>query len=200
MSNSNEKQISMGVLLVLNLLIGFVISNINLGVAPILATIAGTYPDVAKSSIQGLMTTPSYLALAFGLLAGVLNTKFSVKKLLAVGISWFAVMGLVPLFVTDFTVLSICRILTGFSAGMVVPTSVTFIMSYYPKEKIATALGIQTAAVTGGQIIVNMLGGKLGAVQYNKFFMLYFVVAVAAVCIILLLPDRGPIKAKKAEG
>ena len=90
-------------------------------ISPAIASIAASYPDVAVSTVQLLVTLPSIAVCIVSILYGWLSVRINPRTLVVIGLSLFVIGGMAPLFVTSFDGILACRVILGMGAGLTLP-------------------------------------------------------------------------------
>ena len=137
---SGEKRFQWTVALVLFGVLFFGVSDTQL-VAPLLPLIAkdlGTTPGHAGI----IVTTYSLAAAAFALFVGPLSDRVGRKKVLVSGLALFTLASFLTYHVSTFNALVILRAMTGFAAGTLSTSALSFAGDYYPYQQRGRAMGI----------------------------------------------------------
>ena len=171
------------------------IQGLQYCVSPVLNAISAHYPDVPVSMVQMLVTAPAFLSMAVALLSGVLVVKVSKKVLLVFAGLAAGILGFLPLLSDSFYLLFLCRTLYGISLGLATALSTAVIADFFEGEERVSAMGIQAASVGAGMVVVNVLGGVLGAEHYENAYWINLIGFIAMALILFCLPDVGTAKA-----
>jgi predicted MFS family arabinose efflux permease len=110
-------------------------------VAPLLPLIAqdlGTTPGHAGI----IVTTYSLAAAGLALFAGPLSDRVGRKKVLVSGLTLFTIASFLTYHVSSFNALVILRAITGFAAGTLSTSALSFAGDYYAYEQRGRAMGI----------------------------------------------------------
>src|SRR5262249_54665114 len=136
-------------------------------VAPLLPLIAqdlGTTPGHAGI----IVTTYSLAAAGLALLVGPLSDRVGRKKILVWGLALFTIASFLTYHVSSFNALVILRSMTGFAAGSLSTSSLSFAGDYYPYQQRGRAMGVLSMSyfvafvigVGGGSLIAKQLGWR----------------------------------------
>ncbi len=167
----------------------------SLGITPALSSIAGAYSDISQNTMALLLTLPTITVMIASLFVSKLNQYLSKKKLALLGILIVIISGLIPYFITDFTVVLITRAILGIGVGIVNPVAASLPMDHYSEGKDRDqALGIQSAFSGGSAILFTMIGGYLAVSDWKMCYLVYLAPIVLFVIVAMALPDLGPIK------
>lgn len=134
-------------------------------VAPLLPLIAqdlGTTPGHAGI----IVTTYSLAAAGLALLVGPLSDRVGRKKVLVSGLGLFTIASFLTYHVSSFDTLVILRAMTGFAAGTLSTSALSFAGDYYPYHQRGRAMGVLSMSyfmafvlgVGGGALIAKNLG------------------------------------------
>ena len=146
----------------------------SLGITPALSSIAGAYPDISQNTMALLLTLPTITVMIASLFVSKLNQYLSKKKLALLGILIVIISGLIPYFITDFTVVLITRAILGIGVGIVNPVAASLPMDHYSGGKDRDqALGIQSAFSGGSAILFTMIGGYLAVSDWKMCYLVY---------------------------
>ncbi|WP_062214442.1 MFS transporter [Streptomyces sp. NBRC 109706] len=119
--------------------------------------------DLDASSSQLQWTVDSY-ALAFGgllLMAGGLSDRFGRRRLLALGLTAFALTSLGAAFANSPELLITFRALMGISAALMMPATLAIIKDVFPLEEQGKAIGIWSGAAAVGVPLGPLVSGLL---------------------------------------
>src|SRR6516164_533806 len=137
---SGEKVFQWNVALILFGVLFLGVSDTQL-VAPLLPLIAldlRTTPGHAGI----IVTTYSLAAAAFALIVGPLSDRVGRKRVLVSGLALFAIASFLTYHVSSFNALVIVRAMTGFAAGTLSTSALSFAGDYYPYELRGRAMGV----------------------------------------------------------
>ena len=167
----------------------------SLGITPALSSIAGAYPNISQNTMALLLTLPTITVMIASLFVSKLNQYLSKKKLALLGILIVIISGLIPYFITDFTVVLITRAILGIGVGIVNPVAASLPMDHYSGGKDRDqALGIQSAFSGGSAILFTMIGGYLAVSDWKMCYLVYLAPIVLFIIVAMVLPDLGPVK------
>src|SRR2546427_3241852 len=159
---SGEKSFQWNVALILFGVLFLGVSDTQL-VAPLLPLIAldlGTTPGHAGI----IVTTYSLAAAAFALFVGPLSDRVGRKKVLTFGLALFTVVSFLTYHVSSFNALVILRAVTGFAAGTLSTSALSFAGDYYPYEQRGRAMGI----LSMGYFVAFVIGVPAGALGASR--------------------------------
>lgn len=167
-------------------------------VSPVLDQIRDQYPQIDVSYVQMLVTAPLIAAIFSSLLSGVMVAHVSKKKLLVLAAAVAGTVGLLPLLSDSFALLFLSRVMFGFSMGLCMALNAAVVADFFEGDERPLGMGIQSACVGLGMLIVTTLAGNLGAGAFKRVFWVNLLAFAALAIIARFLPDRGP--EKRAAG
>ena len=189
---SGEKRFNWSVALILFGVLFLGVSDTQL-VGPLLPAIA--YDLGTTAGHAGIIvTTYSLAAAAFALIVGPLSDRVGRKKVLVSGLALFTGASFLTYHVSSFSALVIVRAVTGFAAGTLSTSALSFAGDYYPYELRGRAMGV----LSMGYFVAFVVGVPLGALAASKlgwhwvFGCLSAAAAIMFVIAISGLPVEGP--------
>jgi MFS family permease len=190
---STERQNSKFLIGIILFCLGASSQNMTIG---ILANIMKSYPNVSRVLVQSLLVGPSLVGAIYGFFVGMLNRRFSSKKLLifsqigffAYGMVFFLGGGVWPIWV-----LLLGSGLAGFSMGSYNTLMGLLFADYISDEnKRGTLLGIGTALMSVGGVIITTLGGIIARQRWQNAYLLFFYYPIAIALELFLIPNMEP--------
>lgn len=165
----------------------FMIGTDTFLISPLLPTLQQVYH----------VSTVSSYALGyagFALIAGPISDGLNRKKVMVLGMSFFALStflcGMAPSFLWMLTF----RFLAGVSAAFVSPQVWASIPLLIEKKQIVKAIGIATAGLSISQILGLPIGAYLATIHYTTpFFVIGILSALLVVLIYVVLPEIQPV-------
>lgn len=177
------------------LVIGIVVISLlgqpNTMLSPALATFQKHFPEVGETTIQALITLPSLLSIPFFFVGGMLSRKVSTKNMLNSGLILLSLGGLLPIVISDFKWILLCRAVMGMGLGLVSPFSQSLISDNFEGSMITWLFGIQAAAISAGNMIGCFSSGYLAEIDYHASFLCYILGPIALAVSILCVPKRS---------
>ncbi|WP_073270520.1 MFS transporter [Alkalibacter saccharofermentans] len=185
----NKNKIKLAILAVSSLLM------ISMTASAILADISAHYPHVDQSIIQMVLTLPALMGMTFALLSGPITTKISKKNLVIFGlISAFAGGSMALLFGTiSIYVLHASSLLIGVAQGINSTMSMALIADYFSGNERSTLMGLQSAFVNGGSMVILLVSGFLAGIQWNYSYLIYLILVPVMAIVIKNLPGDSPV-------
>lgn len=127
------------------------------------------------------LTIPSLVMAIVSPLVGFLADKFGRKKLLIFSTMAYGIVGLAPMFLDQFYLILISRVILGFFEAVVLTVSTTLIGDYYSPQLRQRYLALQVTAASTSAILFFTLGGYLGGISWRLAFIVYAVPLIFAV-------------------
>lgn len=161
----------------------FIIGTDTFLISPLLPTLQQVYH--VSTELSGWMVSSYALGYAgFALIAGPISDGLNRKKVMVLGMSFFALStflcGIAPSFLWMLTF----RFLAGVSAAFVSPQVWASIPLLIEKKQIVKAIGVATAGLSISQILGLPMGAYLATIHYTMPF--YFIGILSALLVILI--------------
>jgi len=175
------------------LLLSIFVAMLGLGiVGPIMPlyaeSLGATYTQI------GLLSSAfSISRLIFSAPAGRLSDTTSKKKVMAAGLSVYAVVSLMYIFAWDFNSLLSFRFVHGLGSAMTMPIAMAYAAELAPEGEEGRYMGTMNLAMFGGMGFGPLLGGSLTDL-FNMSAPFYFMsglTALSLALVMLFLPDLG---------
>ncbi|HDR4765063.1 TPA: MFS transporter [Bacillus thuringiensis] len=167
----------------------FMIGTDTFLISPLLPTLQQVYH--VSTELSGWMVISYALGYAgFALIAGPISDGLNRKKVMVLGMSFFAIStflcGIAPSFLWMLTF----RFLAGVSAAFVSPQVWASIPLLIEKKQIVKAIGIATAGLSISQILGLPLGAYLATIHYTMpFYSIGILSALLVILIYVVLPE-----------
>ncbi|HDR4723797.1 MFS transporter [Bacillus cereus group sp. Sample62] len=171
----------------------FMIGTDTFLISPLLPTLQQVYH--VSTELSGWMVSSYALGYAgFALIAGPISDGINRKKVMVIGMSFFALStflcGMAPSFLWMLTF----RFLAGVSAAFVSPQVWASIPLLIEKEEIVKAIGIATAGLAISQILGLPVGSYLAMIHYTTpFFVIGILSTLLVILIYVVLPEIQPV-------
>ena len=167
------------------------IQGLQFSVSPVLDKISAHFPEVDVSLVQMLITAPSFVAMIFALLSGVLVLKFSKKSLLIVAGLLAGISGFVPFLADSFWLLFVCRAVYGISLGIATALNTAVVAEWFTGPERTQVMGIQAASVGAGMVVVTTVGGLLGAHHFTTSYLINIIGFLSFAVIAAMLVNKA---------
>ncbi len=143
--------------------------------APILPLLLDEYKGLPGHEflVPMILTVPALCVAIFSPFAGMAGDYFGRRKLLLWSFVVYAIVGVMPVFLTDITAILLSRIGVGISEALIMVLSTTMIGDYYKGEARDKWLAAQTAFASMSALLFFNLGGQLGQFGWRTPFWVY---------------------------
>jgi len=164
----------------------------NMGISPSLSKIAQEFTEVSDTAVQILMTCPDILIILSTLLAGWLTSRFQWRWIATAGIGIYFVAGICGYcFSFSFPMLFVWAAMLGLGMGMFIPTMATVVNNSFTGDERGFVLGIQSAFVNIGGIVLTVFGGLLASITWRTNYLVYVPALLVALCTATMVPPNA---------
>lgn len=168
-------------------------------ISPAIASICASYPEVATSTVQLLVTLPSLTCCIVALLYGWLSSRINPRTLVVVGLVLFVLGGMLPVAMTSFYGILACRFVLGVGAGLTLPACDSIIPRLYVGRMRENMMGWNMTVGALGCTVMVFVGGRFAVEDWHLSFLGYGVALVSLVLVLLLLPRIPMVKGEDGE-
>lgn len=161
---------------------------------PAIAGISQHFPNVSSSLIQLLLSLPALCVVPFALFSGSIVTILPKKTLVILGLILVGLGGLAPIFMDDFTMILIMRIILGIGVGLIIPIAPSILTDYLSGDELNSAMGLYGSFACFGGIFNSLLGGLLADMGWRYNFVVYLTCIPILILTMLFLPNDGKVK------
>ncbi|PHA05096.1 MFS transporter [Bacillus wiedmannii] len=171
----------------------FMIGTDTFLISPLLPTLQQVYH--VSTELSGWMVSSYALGYAgFALIAGPISDGLNRKKVMVIGMSFFALSTFLCGMAPSFLWMLAFRFLAGVSAAFVSPQVWASIPLLIEKEQVVKAFGIATAGLAVSQILGLPVGSYLAMIHYTTpFFVIGILSALLVILIYVVLPEIQPV-------
>ncbi|KAB2452229.1 MFS transporter [Bacillus sp. CH126_4D] len=171
----------------------FMIGTDTFLISPLLPTLQQVYH--VSTELSGWMVSSYALGYAgFALIAGPISDGLNRKKVMVIGMSFFALSTFLCGIAPSFLWMLMFRFLAGVSAAFVSPQVWASIPLLIEKEQIVKAIGIATAGLSISQILGLPVGAYLAMIHYTTpFFIIGLLSVLLVILIYVVLPEIQPV-------
>lgn len=174
----------------------------NATIAPSLPGLKAHFADVPGiDTLAGLIVTlPSLAIMLTAGLVGWMSDRYNRQVMLALSALAYAIGGTTGLWADTLWQLLGGRLLLGFGVAGTMTLGMAWAADLWQGEARARFMGLQGAAMSGGGIVVMLLGGALATLHWRGAFAVYaLVLPIAAFALIMLAPHARRIAASRIE-
>ncbi|MEX0379055.1 MFS transporter [Bacillus sp. S4] len=174
-------------------MIMFMIGTDTFLISPLLPTLQQVYH--VSTELSGWMVSSYALGYAgFALIAGPISDGLNRKKVMILGMIFFAISTFLCGIAPSFLWMLIFRFLAGVSAAFVSPQVWASIPLLIEKKQIVKAIGIATAGLSISQILGLPIGAYLATIHYTTpFFIIGIISALLVILMYVVLPEIQPV-------
>lgn len=182
------KRIKLAILSIASLLM------ISMTASAILADIERHFPNQEESVIQMVLTLPALMGLIFAFIAGPLSMRIAKKNLVIFSLGCGLSGGLIGLVLGPLAMgfLLLSSVLIGVAQGINATMTMALITDYYSGEESGAMMGLQSAFLNGGSMVLLFTSGLLANVKWNHAYLVYLAFLPAILIVIRNLPDDRP--------
>ena len=163
-------------------------------IGPALPVIGAAFPDVSETMLSLLITLPPLAVAIFGFGIGALADRIGKVRLFACSFAVFTLAGISGYFLNDIGTILAGRFILGIGLAGISVCSTALVTEYYHGEARARVIGLQSAAMGVGILVLESGGGLLAELGWHMPFLVYLVGAPGLLGIALWMrePDRKP--------
>lgn len=147
---------------------------------------------ISQPQSEYLVTTPSFAVMIFVVLSPLLQEWFNIsdKKIIMAGVTIVGLAGLVPMFISNYTIILISRLILGAGYGLYNSQAISLISVWYQGETRAQMLGWRAAAEQIGQACTLAVAGLLlNYAGWHASFLVYAFAFVVLFFFAMRVPD-----------
>ncbi len=168
-------------------------------IAPLLASIAITYPDASELMLDQAMSVTALAMIPAMLLTSALAKHMNKKLLIMGGTAVFMLAGVLAMFTTNIESLIVTRAVLGIGAGIafpLVPSSIAYLFSGHEKNQM---LGWMNACGSFLSFVLSLAAGWVALVDWKLAFLFYLLFVPVLVLQWVFLPNFKPEKLEAQE-
>ena len=160
---------------------------------PIIDNVANAFPNVSYTAILYVTTLPNLTCVILALVAGVLVGKhLRYKTAIILGYLFILISGVLPAFFYDsFGLILVMRGVFGLGLGLLMTLS-GYVCEVFEGKERQKALGIRTASLNAGSMVLLLLAGFLGDISwpYASYSFLLAIVPLLGTIFLLKEPTE----------
>lgn len=172
----------------------------NAAMAPSLPGLRAHFAHIEGiDTLAGLIVTlPSLGIILTAGLIGALADRWDRQKLLLASAACYAIGGTTGLWADDLKVILAGRLLLGLGVAGTMTLTMAWVADLWQGEARARYMGLQGAAMSGGGIVVMILGGALAVAHWRGAFAVYAIVLpITALALCQLAPHARQINTSR---
>ena len=147
---------------------------------------------ISQTQSEYLVTIPSFAVMIFVILSPLLQQWFNIsdKKIIMTGVTIVGIAGLVPMFISNYTIILISRLLLGAGSGLYNSQAISLISVWYQGDTRAQMQGWRAAAEQIGQACTLAVAGLfLNYAGWHASFLVYAFAFVILFFFAMRVPD-----------
>ena len=153
-----------------------------------------------NANLTSFIITLPHLAVAIvGFLMGVVSDRFGKTRTLIASLLIFILSGVGPYFLDNIYLILVLRFILGFGLAGIVCTVTSLIGSYYTGGSRVRMLGLQSAAMGIGVLILELIGGSLADMSWNAPFMVYLIAVPILILVLLFVREPKAVEETVSE-
>ncbi|MBU5593692.1 MFS transporter [Amphibacillus sp. MSJ-3] len=145
--------------------------------------------NISQSQTELLGTLPSITVILFILLSSYVADKLGMKKTIIIGLLLAGIGGVIPVLISNFTMVLISRITLGAGLGLYNSLAVSYISALYTGNTRATLLGMRSSMEAIGQTVLIFLAGLLVNISWTASFIVYAIAFPMALLFAWKVPE-----------
>lgn len=153
--------------------------------------IQASFPDISSTTVESLVTVPSFTMMIFVLLSGFISSKIGSKKTVLVGLILTLIGGVLPLITQNFNLIYVARFLFGAGLGCYNSLAVSLINDFYEGDEKQAMIGYQSAMQSLGSSFATFLAGLLAAISWQYAFSVYFLALPILILFYFVVPETA---------
>jgi MFS family permease len=155
----------------------------------VLSDISARFPDVSTTTIQMIITFPSVMGIPISLLAGILASYITKKRLVIFALGAQLIGGILPLISHDsIYMLFISCGFIGIGQGFLINCSSAILAENFDGTTRGTAMGLQQVAGSLGIMGLTIITGRLSTIAWYKAYYVYLLTLLVVVLVLIFLP------------
>jgi MFS family permease len=155
----------------------------------VLANIALEYNNIPAMWIQLLLTISTISLIPALFLAAPLVKATSLKKATLIALVITICGGLIPFFVTSFSLMVISRVILGLGVGLLNPISAALITERYEGNEKKFLIGCRTAVASLGVVALSLIGGALTKFGWRYLVLSYLMGIPVIIFLLFFVPN-----------
>ncbi|MDC6398355.1 MFS transporter [Lactiplantibacillus pentosus] len=165
------------------------VTGITTAITGIIPQLKRAFPRVPTTLIEWVVTIANCSALITLLLNPRLTNRWGLRPVVISGLLLSAVMGLIPAFTANFTIIMLSRLGLGLGVGLFSPHAISLLTHSFTGELRARLLGYQTGLSALGNAVLLGLAGLLIGISWHAVFWLYGVLVIIAGLVARFVPE-----------
>lgn len=164
----------------------------SFAVSPALPAMVSYYQERGydSSQVDLLVSLPSFAIMATLLLNNSLARLLSERSLIISGLGFLALGGCLPVFVADYPVVFLARLLLGLGIGLINARAISIISEFYEGKDRLVMLGYRGSTEVLGSALLTMLVGFLLKWGWQQAFLIYGLALFILALYLVFVPQK----------
>ncbi|GEO65180.1 MFS transporter [Companilactobacillus nantensis] len=158
-------------------------------IAAAIPLMSKTFIGQSASAIETISTIPNLGIIAGIFISSILTNLMGQKKTVMLGLSIALVFGITPVFVANYYIVLISRLLLGFGIGLFNSLAISMISDFYEGDELSTMMGFQNAVNSLGSSVLSFLVGYLITFGWHATFWIYAISLPILIIFGMVIPN-----------
>jgi|LSQX01.3.fsa_nt_gb MFS family permease len=191
----DKKKVKMVVFAISSLLM------ISVTASAILANIALHYPEKSMNTVSMVLTLPALVGIIFSVASGPASLRISKKWIILFGTMCGLLGGAIAFTLgkSTFIALLIGAGLAGVAQGINATMTIAVISDYFSGEESKQLMGLQSAFVNGGSMVLALISGILAGIDWINAYLIYFLFIPVLWIVVRNLPAANPASSHEGQ-
>ncbi|GHV32847.1 hypothetical protein AGMMS4952_23980 [Spirochaetia bacterium] len=155
----------------------------------VLSDIQARFPEASATTVQMVLTFPSIMSIPISLLAGILASYITKKRLVLFALGAEFIGGMLPLFYHEsIYTLFISSGFIGIGQGFMISCSTAILAENFEGTARGAAMGLKQVASSLGIMGLTILTGRLSTIAWYKAYYVYLITLLLIVLVVIFLP------------
>lgn len=168
-------------------------------VSPALPAMLNYYDKYSDAQVELLISVPAF-AITVMIILNTWISKYVKERLIITGGLLITTLGgIIPVFIQDYKIVFIGRILYGAGIGLINARAISIISERYEGKEKVTLLGYRGSAEVLGNAVLTLLAGRLILIKWSSVFAIYAIGAVILGLYVIFIPKEKGVKCIEAD-
>lgn len=160
-------------------------------ISSVLPMMAEHFSGHSITEVEQLVSIPSFAIMIMIILNPWLAKIFGERFSIILGMGMIAVAGTVPVFIQQYEIMFLSRVLLGVGIGLVNAYALHMINERYDGKERASLLGYRAAMEGLGSAVLALIAGQLLGFGWNKAFIIYIAAVPLLVLYLCFVPGNS---------
>lgn len=168
-------------------------------VSSVLPLMAEHFSGHSIIEVEQLVSIPSFAIMIMIMLNPSLAKVLSERLSIILGMGLISVAGMVPVFIQQYEIMFLSRVLLGAGIGLVNAYALHMINERYEGKERASLLGYRAAMEGLGSSVLALIAGQLLRFGWNKAFLIYVSALPLLILYLVFVPKNSAPQERKAS-